>query len=75
MEIPRKLESVTIDEKVRYFDCLFNMALQEYCDKEDSTQDDDYPHYIFEAVMEMLAPENEEKAFWSAYNSLPGERG
>ncbi len=74
MQIPRPLASVSVEEKCSYFDALFGMALQEFRDKEANEQDDDYPHYIFEAVMEMLAPVDSEKDFWKLYNNLPGKR-
>ena len=64
------LEDYTVEQKVKFFDSLYNSALSHV--KEVETEgwvDEDAEHYMFEDVMSILNIEDTE-AVWNYYNSL-----
>jgi hypothetical protein len=64
------LEDYTIEQKVKFFDSLYNSALSHVKEVEaEGWVDEDAQHYMFEDVMSILNIEDT-KAVWNYYNSL-----
>jgi hypothetical protein len=64
------LEDYTIEQKVKFFDSLYNSALSHVKEVEaEGWVDEDAEHYMFEDVMSILNIEDTE-AVWNYYNSL-----
>lgn len=64
------LEDYTIEQKVKFFDSLYNSALSHVKEVEaEGWVDEDTAHYMFEDVMSILNIEDT-KAVWNYYNSL-----
>lgn len=64
------LEDYTVEQKVKFFDSLYNSALSHVKEVEaEGWVDEDAAHYMFEDVMSILNIEDT-KAVWNYYNSL-----
>jgi hypothetical protein len=64
------LEDYTIEQKVKFFDSLYNSALSHVKEVEaEGWVDEDASQYMFEDVMSILNIEDT-KALWNYYNSL-----
>jgi hypothetical protein len=64
------LEDYTVEQKVEFFDSLYNSALSHVKEVEaEGWVDEDAAHYMFEDVMSILNIEDT-KAVWKYYNSL-----
>jgi hypothetical protein len=64
------LEDYTVEQKVKFFDSLYNSALSHVKEVEaEGWVDEDAQHYMFEDVMSILNIEDT-KAVWNYYNSL-----
>jgi hypothetical protein len=64
------LEDYTVEQKVKFFDSLYNSALSHVKEVEaEGWVDEDAEHYMFEDVMSILNIEDTE-AVWNYYNSL-----
>ena len=64
------LEDYTVEQKVEFFDSLYNSALSHVKEVEaEGWVDEDAAHYMFEDVMSILNIEDTE-AVWNYYNSL-----
>ena len=64
------LEDYTVEQKVEFFDSLYNSALSHVKEVEaEGWVDEDAAHYMFEDVMSILNIEDT-KAVWNYYNSL-----
>lgn len=64
------LEDYTLEQKVKFFDSLYNSALSHVKEVEaEGWVDEDAAHYMFEDVMSILNIEDT-KAVWNYYNSL-----
>jgi hypothetical protein len=64
------LEDYTVEQKVEFFDSLYNSALSHVKEVEaEGWVDEDTPQYMFEDVMSILNIEDS-KAMWKYYNSL-----
>ena len=64
------LEDYTVDQKVKFFDSLYNSALSHVKEVEaEGWVDEDAAQYMFEDVMSILNIEDT-KAVWNYYNSL-----
>lgn len=64
------LEDYTVEQKVKFFDSLYNSALSHVKEVEaEGWVDEDAEHYMFEDVMSILNIEDT-KAVWNYYNSL-----
>lgn len=64
------LEDYTVEQKVEFFDSLYNSALSHVKEVEaEGWVDEDASEYMFEDVMAILNIENT-KAMWNYYNSL-----
>lgn len=64
------LEDYTVEQKIEFFDSLYNSALSHVKEVEaEGWVDEDAAHYMFEDVMSILNIEDT-KAVWNYYNSL-----
>ena len=64
------LEDYTVEQKVKFFDSLYNSALSHVKEVEaEGWVDEDAAHNMFEDVMSILNIEDT-KAVWNYYNSL-----
>ena len=64
------LEDYTVEQKIEFFDSLYNSALSHLKEvEEEGWVDEDAAHYMFEDVMSILNIEDT-KAVWNYYNSL-----
>lgn len=64
------LEDYTIEQKIEFFDSLYNSALSHVKEVEaEGWVDEDASQYMFEDVMSILNIEDN-KALWKYYNSL-----
>jgi len=64
------LEDYTVEQKVKFFDSLYNSALSHVKEVEaEGWVDEDASEYMFEDVMSILNIEDT-KAVWNYYNSL-----
>lgn len=64
------LEDYTVEQKVKFFDSLYNSALSHVKEVEsEGYVDEDAAQYMFEDVMSILNIEDT-KAVWNYYNSL-----
>ena len=64
------LEDYTVEQKVKFFDSLYNSALSHVKEVEaEGWVDEDAAHYMFEDVMSILNIKDT-KAVWNYYNSL-----
>lgn len=64
------LEDYTVEQKVKFFDSLYNSALSHVKEVESKGYvDEDATHYMFEDCMRILNIEDS-KAMWNYYNSL-----
>ena len=64
------LEDYTVEQKVKFFDSLYNSALSHVKEVEaEGWVDEDAAQYMFEDVMSILNIEDT-KAVWNYYNSL-----
>ena len=64
------LEDYTVEQKVKFFDSLYNSALSHVKEVEaEGWVDEDAAQYMFEDVMSILNIEDT-KAMWNYYNSL-----
>ena len=74
MQKPRPiklLEEYTTEEKIKFFDGIYNSALSELKEQENNNgndPDDDNKHYCWEERMALL--DNGKEDFWKYYNSL-----
>jgi hypothetical protein len=65
-----ELEDYTVEQKVKFFDSLYNSALSHVKEVEaEGWLDEDASQYMFEDVMSILNIEDN-KTFWEYYNSL-----
>jgi hypothetical protein len=65
----KALSDYTVEEKCKKFDSLYEFAAEILRQVEaEGYTDDDTDHYMFEAVMELLAKDS--TAFWKHYNSF-----
>ena len=64
------LEDYTVEQKIEFFDSLYNSALSHLKEvEEEGWVDEDAAQYMFEDVMSILNIEDT-KAVWNYYNSL-----
>lgn len=64
------LEDYTVEQKIEFFDSLYNSTLSHIKEVEaEGWVDEDASQYIFEDVMSILNIEDN-KALWKYYNSL-----
>lgn len=64
------LEDYTVEQKIEFFDSLYNSALSHVKEVEkEGWVDEDAAHYMFEDVMSILNIKDT-KAVWNYYNSL-----
>ena len=64
------LEDYTVEQKIEFFDSLYNSALSHVKEVEaEGWVDEDAAQYMFEDVMSILNIEDT-KAVWKYYNSL-----
>ena len=65
----KKLEEYTDEEKIKFFDKLYNQAKTELEHLEEcGFHDEDDVHYAWEEFIQILA--RDKKLFWSYFNSL-----
>lgn len=65
----KSLDEYTFQEKIDFFDKIYNNSLQELVDYEKGNRhDDDSEHYAWESCIEILARDS--KTFWDYWNSL-----
>lgn len=65
----RKLEDISVDDKVKFFDKLFNCAMSELDELEEKGySDEDNAAYAWETYIEILGTEHNK--FWKYWNSL-----
>lgn len=68
-EALKKLSEFTVDEKVAFFDKMYNSALSELKDViKRGYHDEDCPHYAWESYIEILA--RDKKKFWEYWRKL-----
>jgi len=64
------LENYTDEQKIKFFDSLYNSALSHVKEVEaEGWIDEDAAHYMYEDAMSILNIENP-RAMWNYYNSL-----
>jgi uncharacterized membrane protein len=68
-QIPRPLNSYTLDEKVAFFDLMYNSATEQFKKAEKGQFREDEKQFTWEKVMELLAPKDNLWRFWERFNS------
>jgi biopolymer transport protein ExbB/TolQ len=64
-----KLEDISTEDKVIFFDKMFKSALNELKElEEEGYHNEDYPHYAWENFITILT--KDKKLFWNYWNSL-----
>ena len=65
----KKLEEYTDEEKIKFFDILYESAISELKTVEEcGYHNEDCAHYAWEEYIQILARDN--KLFWNYFNSL-----
>lgn len=67
----KSLEDWTDEEKIEFFDTMYNFSLKHVQEREDSGYDDeDTDHWYFEEGIKVLYDPKNRSEFWKWYNSL-----